>query len=409
MTNAVLSKIDAFVAARGVDLYLLCFALFCFSWGIECIDYIAPIASLVAFFSNIVSVAVLFGLCVLYIPLLRRWRPEHILAISAVGCILIASSIVARAYYLVWAYLFILSAPSLTARDLASVALKISISLIVIAAVSLAIGITEREQYLRGDTARFALGFVHPNMFARFVLCACLSWLTCVFGKVRPPAYILLLIVAIVVYLISGSRTGSITIVTTTALYVVISSSSAKFRISYNLRIVLCAVTILLSILSISLAVFFDGSNQLMMMIDKVLSGRLGFPHQLLSNIPNPLFGFNLNDSYLYVPPDYFSEGSTVLPIDNAFCALLIRFGIIPTILFLGYYIYPLLKHGFEPSNELFFGLAACLIVGMSEAYIYDITFNYFLLVSAAEIRQAVTSSDCFQIWGRIPTGKHFK
>lgn len=137
-------------------------------------------------------------------------------------------------------------------------------------------------------------------------------------------------------------------------------------------------------IVSAYLMIAYDPSNPIQFELNKLLSGRLRLANGYFEMQPITLFGSDFSG----LPPIYWENGvPSAFVVDNAWCHLLLRFGLIPAFCFLFGYIAILIKavrQGWW--NSIFFGLVLMSIYGLCETLGIHFECNYFLFAVGAEL-----------------------
>lgn len=137
-------------------------------------------------------------------------------------------------------------------------------------------------------------------------------------------------------------------------------------------------------IVSAYLMIAYDPSNPIQFELNKLLSGRPRLANGYFEMQPITLFGSDFSG----LPPIYWENGvPSAFVVDNAWCHLLLRFGLIPAFCFLFGYIAILIKavrQGWW--NSIFFGLVLMSIYGLCETLGIHFECNYFLFAVGAEL-----------------------
>ena len=246
---------------------------------------------------------------------------------------------------LFWASIFIVCANNVRIRPLAKIALTVSFASLIITILSAGFGVIENKVFVRGGITRYALGFNHPNALGLYLFNACVAFSALRFGKNPIPDFGLIAVSILTYFLV--------------AVFIVI-------------------------IVSAYLMIAYDPSNPIQFELNKLLSGRLRLANGYFEMQPITLFGSDFSG----LPPIYWENGvPSAFVVDNAWCHLLLRFGLIPAFCFLFGYIAILIKavrQGWW--NSIFFGLVLMSIYGLCETLGIHFECNYFLFAVGAEL-----------------------
>lgn len=306
------------------------------------------------------------------------------LIICAIAVLFLISYIRARELQLLWMLLFCISAKDKSLQKMPYMAIVIAGSSIVLAMFLDFFHLVGQSAWFTNQ-GRYSVGFIHPNVFGKEICTIILSWLLIRAGRLKLPDYIGLSILALLILVVSKSRTAFLG----AGIAIVLFSSllhGRRGRLYKRAPIVFALITLFFAIGSICGALFYDPNNLVFASIDKLLTGRLSIPHELLTHIPyglTTIFGFNLSESSLYVADQYISALQGAVPIDNTYIHLFVVFGPISCAVFLSMVMY-ILAHG-EYNQTKYHGsglaLFICSFIALSEVYILDPSFNYYLIV----------------------------
>lgn len=152
------------------------------------------------------------------------------------------------------------------------------------------------------------------------------------------------------------------------------------------IRIASFSIAGLLIFLSIFFMVIYNPSNPVLTQLNTLISGRIELSHYYLNLKPLTLFGSSFNDA---VPLGMDSGAQTPVTflVDNSYCRLLIRFGIIPTIVFfVGVAVLAIYLCRSKRWDGLVFGLVIALLYGLSEPVAMRPDWNVFLIALGTEV-----------------------
>ena len=279
--------------------------------------------------------------------------------------------------WLFWVALFVVCSDEVRLRPLAAIALAVATGMFLVVVSCSSLGIIENQVRTRGNgTVRYALGFTHPNYVGLMLLVICASFSALRFGKNPLPDMLLIVAADIFNLAFADSRTAVAVSVVQAALLLVfycVGGEPARRR-TLAAGGVLVMITV---VLSFFLMVFYDASNPLMSALNSALSGRLYLANAYYKMQGLTLFG----SSYEAFSPIYWDGGKPYsFVVDNAWCHLLLHYGVIATALFLLGIIALLKKIVDEVRwDALTFGLLLMFVYSFTESFGLRFECNYFL------------------------------
>lgn len=324
-------------------------------------------------------VILLFGR---YLFVNLNWKGYVLTAALAIGGLLTWR--ISGEGWLFWLVLFVITAQGVDYHRLALISAIQSFVLLIVVPSFCLVGIIGDRKIYHDTFTRSSLGFMHPNNFGLLILVFSVS-LTVLFlkSKVWLPAS-LTMILAVANYFISHSRSSVISLVLLVALSVIfafVTNHRAQQIISYALLgIVGFCIT-----LSYIAMVFYTPSSQLWRNLDVLLSGRLRLAHEYFVMHPLTLLG----RSYVADAPiarDFDGKYVEFL-VDNSYAHLLLRYGILATIILLGAYIAVLVKLVKTSRwDEVLLVLGLFAVYGLMETSGIRIEANFMLVALGTEL-----------------------
>lgn len=288
--------------------------------------------------------------------------------------------------WLFWAALFIVCASGVRLRPLAKIAFALSIATLVVTTLFAGCGVIENKIYVRMGVTRYALGFTHPNTLGLYLLNMCVAFSVLHFGK-NPLPDIMLLAVAVTFNLtFADSRTTAVLSLVQAALLLVFyfakEEGSRRFLRYAFIVAVFASVAV-----SAYFMVAYNPANPIHLALNYVLSGRLRLASAYYEMQPFTLLG----SDFTAFSPIYWENGKPyTFVVDNAWCHLVLRYGLIPTFLFLSGYLVLLFKVVRRRKwDALLFGLVLMSVYGLSETLGIRIECNFFLYAVGADLLYA--------------------
>lgn len=285
--------------------------------------------------------------------------------------------------WLFWAALFIVCANGVGLRPLAKITFAFSLATLAVTMTSAQLGVIENWVSTRDGVVRYCMGFIHPNVVGRYLLCVCVAFSVMRFGKNPVPDLALIGIAVALNLTIANSRTSALLLLLQAALLLVFFFVRNEVTRSIFRR---CFAVVLLLIIAASFyfMAVYTPSNTFLAILNKLLSGRLSLAHSYYVMQPLTLMGSTFEG---FAPIYWNLQGEATFCVDNGWCHLVIRYGIVPATLFLLGYLalfFKLINH--RKWDALLFGLFMMGIYGFSETVGIRVECNFFLFAVGADL-----------------------
>ena len=292
--------------------------------------------------------------------------------------------------WLFWLALFMVCAEGADIKILAGIIACVVAVLFPITVIFANAGVIENYISVRAGITRQALGFAHPNAFGFYLLLFCTAFSVLRFGRGPLPDILLIVAIVPINLTVADSRTSAaLSVLQIVLLLIFYTVRAPRMRRVFSVLFIIGNVSIIS--LSYWLMVNYNASNALEAMIDSVLSGRIVLAHRYYLMQPLTLFG----SSFSQFAPIYMDNGvPSSFTVDNAYCHLLLRYGIVPTLLFLCGLIALLVKLTREGRwDYLLFGLVLMCFYGLGESLGIRVECNFFLVAMIPELLHATADS----------------
>ncbi len=288
--------------------------------------------------------------------------------------------------WLFWASLFIVCANGVRLRPLAKISLALSLLILALTTLFACCGVIENRVSLRAGVTRYALGFTHPNHLGLVLLNVCVAFSVLRFGKNPAPDLILIAVAAIMNLAICDSRSAALLSLLQAVLLLIFYFAKNEGP-RKALRYGFVAVAFAVLALSFYFMVAYNPSNPVEFALNSVLTGRLRLANGYYEMQPLTLLG----SDFTAFSPIYWENGKAyTFVVDNAWCHLVLRYGLIPTLLFLAGYALLFLKLVRQRRwDAVLFGLLLMSVYGFSETLGIRFECNYFLYAVGAELLYA--------------------
>ncbi|WP_211279962.1 glycosyltransferase family 4 protein [Bifidobacterium eulemuris] len=276
--------------------------------------------------------------------------------------------------WLLWLVFFVICGNGIQCKKLAYASIFGVVPVFLVTVISASLGFIHNEIiYGANGIVRYSMGFLHPNSFSRFLFVICVAFVVIRFGKNSLLDIAFMLIVALFSFLIAGSRTTALLLIVGAVLlfvfYCVKGESSERIIVKG-----LSVAVILEIIASFYFMVFFNENNRIHFFLNMILSDRLKLSHEYFKIRPFSFWGL---DSSAYP----MIGGYESFTVDNAFCHLYLRQGLLPSIFFMiGFFLLLFKIMDEERLNAFVFGFIMMAFYSFSESVGLMVECNYFLI-----------------------------
>ena len=245
---------------------------------------------------------------------------------------------------------------------------------IAMSTIGLLPNIVQSESYLFGFLIEsHSLGFQHVNFLGDYVLLSVMCILYLRKDRIGIRDYVALLALAAVLYLYINTRTSAALLAMTAGLLF-----PAQYRLSKRLLVTLCiSLSVGAALLSFILPNLYQSGNAVMDLIDEALSKRLSFAATFLEDYGVLPFGQELE---LVSTIEASETGQTMAILDNAYLHLLLRFGLVPFLLYSGMYVALVRKSIRANDLTLLVMCTSILVCSVAEKWGFMVGYNMVLL-----------------------------
>lgn len=286
--------------------------------------------------------------------------------------------------WLFWVALFVVCANGVRLRPLAKITFALSLATLFVTMTFAQLGLIENWVFSRNNEVRYCMGFDQPNALGCYLLSLCVAFTAMRFGKNPAPDLVLIGIVVALNLTVANSRTSALLMLLQAAVLLIFyfvrnEGTRSCFRRCFAVALLLVIVV------SFYFMVAYNPSSTIHAALNKLLSGRLYLAHGYYSMQPLTLIG----STFEGFAPIYRSSrtGLAAFCLDNAWCHLVIRFGIVPAVLLMaGYFALFLKLIKNRKWDALLFGLLMMGIYGFSETVGIRVECNFFLFAIGADL-----------------------
>ena len=278
--------------------------------------------------------------------------------------------------YFLWLALFVLCGIGVDIEALARISLFVSVSAIIFVCALLNVGLVRDVLIYGTNGVRHSLGFVHPNTLARYLVVASISYLVSHYNGSIFANLAMALSCAFIAQMVTGSRTAVLLLVFQ-AILLVFFSRVHNFELKLAVLKVLFVGAFVLIIASFYFMFCYNIQVPLHNRLNFLLSDRLALAKLYAEVAPFTFFGRDFSSLGFYGLPSSFT-------VDNAWCHLFLREGIIPTVLLLAG-VFVLIIHAILSNHidGICLGLLLMVVYSCSETVGIMVDSNYFLIAMA--------------------------
>lgn len=361
-------------------LFYVAFAFYSFAIGIVYINYNIRYTSLI---KNLVYFFQIIAFFCLMLKIIIQKKRLATLPILILLCLIgLLSWFKSGENYFFWLVIFIACGYAVKLRKIAIISLYTTLTIIVFSFISLNLGTAYDASFIgQNGQLRQSLGFIHPNTFARYILMLCIPFSILYYKSKTLVVYFMLVFSGLICYRISGSRT-SLILVAVQLFLVFLYSTITNHKIRKKILAILTFACISCIIMSYYFMLSFDDSNPVHHVLNQFFSERLSLAHLYYKHDAVTLFGHEyVSDLSANMPASYL--------VDNSYCHLVLREGIIPTTFLLIMIIYLLIKINKNLLwNAFSLGFFIILLFSFTETVGIMVETNYFLLILASFLFQ---------------------
>ena len=244
---------------------------------------------------------------------------------------------------------------------------------VIMSLIGLLPNIIQERSYSFGLTVeRRSFGFQHVNFLGGYVLLS----VTCILylrkDRICILDYAALILLAATLYFYINSKTSAALLaITSFLLYLAQHHLSRQILVALCIALIACAIG-----LSFILPNIYSQSNDIIVLIDEILSKRLSFDAMFLNKYPILPFGQELE---LVSSLEAARTGQSMSVLDNTYLHLLLRFGLVTFVLYLVMYIMLLRKAIRNGNYTLLVMCTAILVCGIAEKWGFMVGYNLVL------------------------------
>jgi hypothetical protein len=281
-----------------------------------------------------------------------------------------------------WLVLFVVCGQGIRIKSLAKIVFAETIVLFAYVLVQYNLGNAQDVVTLRSDgTARHTFGISHPNTVGMYLLCLALSFSVLKFGKNPIPDLILLAVFGYINISYLDSR-STLVIYALQGIILLIFYFVKNPTLQKAILFLFFCVALFVLCLSMYFMFFYNSNDVFSSNLNSLFSGRL-----YLSNAYYEMGGITfLGNDYSAYNIIYWESGKAYnFVVDNAYCHILLRYGIVAFVIFVGAFyslFFALIKE--VRWDALSFALILMSVYAFTETLGIKVECDYFLISIAS-------------------------
>lgn len=288
---------------------------------------------------------------------------------------------------------FILAAKNVSFDDIIKTYFNVNFWLLVIVIACSLLGVINNLSFIaQGRGTRYALGVIYPTDFAARILYLMLADAYLNFGNLNTTRYLVYVLIALACKQVTDARLNFYCML----LLIIVSAIAKVAEQNYQLQrhdwtnsivYTYWTFTPILSAIAIFGTYFYDPANNIYSKIDGILSGRLTFGSMALQRYSVNLFGTKIKEHGYGNNMKLFHQGiNSYFFIDSSYMRLLIIFGLVALIVFIGISMFISIKNTLYGYYVLPTILLIVAFSSVVEQHFMELTYNPFLLAFISTI-----------------------
>lgn len=288
---------------------------------------------------------------------------------------------------------FILAAKNVSFDDIVKTYFNVNFWLLVVVIACSLLGVINNLSFVaQGRGTRYALGVIYPTDFAARILYLMLADAYLNFRNLNTTRYLVYVLIALACKQVTDARLNFYCML----LLIIVSAIAQVAEQNYQLQqhdwtnsivYTYWTFTPILSAIAIFGTYFYDPTNNIYSKIDGMLSGRLTFGSMALQRYSVNLFGTKIKEHGYGNNMKLFHQGiNSYFFIDSSYMRLLIIFGLVALVVFIGISMFISIKNTLYGYYALPTILLIVAFSSVVEQHFMELTYNPFLLAFISTI-----------------------
>lgn len=329
---------------------------------------------------------------VIQIVIIQDYSLKELMVVGPVSLVIAYTTLNANHKALISMWLFVIAAKYIDLDRVARLAYALLLAITAIVLWLYYTGNIDDVTLRRGDMIRHSLGFSHPNQLGLRIFQFALCRLFIRRSRLDLRDYLITLFLGAVVYFVPNSQASFYSMIILLIMIIIYQMSWDKVRGKEIISKALFLIIMLTNLGSIVLSIVDVKRIPVLRALDRMLSYRFSQCYRTYKYYGVSLFGTDIQS--IIVKPvigRYYHFW-----LDNAYMAILLRYGVIVYLLFSVIYFMTAIKLKRQNQYFLLFVYALFSIYGIMEYNFFALTHNIFLLVIASLLynRQMISEKE---------------
>ena len=252
------------------------------------------------------------------------------------------------------------------------------------------VGIIDNLIYYRNSIARYSLGIDYPTDFAALVFSLIVAYCYINYRKLNIFKYIVIALLALFVSYFNNARLDTILILLVIPVMFVANQAQAHHRqYATIISSMYWGAIPIFAFIAIYASYFFSFENKVYMHIDRILSGRLHLSFEGIQIYGIHIFGQRIEEhgwGSAHGLHMMKQAGYNYFFIDSAYLRLLLIYGIVMGLIFLGACFYLAIRETKRKDYLLPAALLLFAISALVDQHLIEIVYNPFLIALLANV-----------------------
>lgn len=339
-------------------------------------------------FTQIIVILIRYSVVILLIIkfLLQKYSKSDLIKLGVISTFFLLSYLRSGYFEMIMDLLFISAAKEVDFKKIAKETIIISaICVLVIMALAQAnvidnITVTSSRQYFFGDTSSQLWGFTHHNFLGCRILMCFICYIYIRFEKYDFKDLAFSVLVFSFLYKVISSRTSALLVAVTTFLILLLKLLEflEKRKNKPMVNVGLYSIMAFAPIFSLAVTLNYNSGNPVYLLLDGLIYRRFSYGQSIFNQYGLSLFGQRIE---LVSSLDAIRNGVDASILDNAYMYLLVKCGIcVGFLVIFGWFL--VAKMSIKRKNySLAIIIAVYFICGISEKWLFTITYNPFVIL----------------------------
>ena len=321
----------------------------------------------------------LYVLLLVKIVFFSSYRPREMLKLIAVLLIALGSALGSGDFGLFELFLLAVAAKNVEPKTIVRWFASIKGGALLITIGLWKAGVLPQLNYWNGNGYYNTLGFCHRNVLGANIAILCMCWFYLRYDRLKLWDVLAWAAIGVGFYFVAYSRSGAV-IVLLVSMGVFLFRKTDRFWLGSHKTGYIAAYG-LLALLGVSLWCMLSYSpySAFWTNLDKLFTTRLKSANYCFEEYGLSLFGQEI--PFVSSMEAQFQQTSKLI-LDNAYCRLLLYYGLVPACMFILVYMRLLTRTLQARDGALFISLMLLAVYGLSERYMLDAFYQFPMVVA---------------------------